>query len=192
MGPVAELLLVTGLVAAWFPWPGLIGCLRFLLEFLIGSVRWFASMTPEVWMARPSGLETLALVLLLVGAGLACRGRASAALAAGLLGGVVLWLNPSLPQEVFIRSVDLGCKVIWVRHPRGDALILEEDWVEGRALAMLRQLGGQAPGKVPPSLRGSALKGWYLESEGAWFDLRELPPRRQLVRHRGRWLVTEW
>lgn len=192
MGPMAEFLLVAGLVVAWAPLRPLVKLLEFLLHLMIELAHGFASLTPDYWVARPSTLQTLGLTGLLVALALAFHfGRSvwgpclvvSAALAA--FGGPAR-------QEPFIRVVDLGCRVVWIHDQSGDHLLLEEDWAEPRARAMLRQHGAAAPTLPPGVVSGARLHGWYLETKRGWIDLKAVPPRRELTHDGGDWLVTDW
>lgn len=145
LGPLVELLFPLGLMLCLFPLSPLawvIGWLARASLFLVAKLSLLADPLP---LAEP-GVVCLALlaVAIAIWVGVWSRWRWTAlALAAFalILGQVRGYSALAPPGELVVRQVGTAKPLYWISTSGEEVLVLAESWQEGRARAMLRDLG---------------------------------------------------
>lgn len=199
MGPLAEGLLIAGLVLAVVPVEPLAWVVTRMLDLLLASAAFFSRWGEPIYCARPTWWQMAAGFSLLVALVMWLhRQRGSWA---PLLVGVTFmcWGGGTAPPTppLRVRQVDLGAPVVWIEHSGRHYLVVGEDWVEGRARQMLRLSGAEAA-QLGAEIRSGQLRcrfeegRFILDCQGQRVSWTPLPTALELVEAEGGFGWREW
>ncbi len=145
LGPLVEALFPLGLLLTLLPLGPLVGLTEALARVSLWLVALLSGVADPVPLAQPGLLSLgvlLAAVLLWVGTWSKARWLAlPLAFLALLHGQVVASLAPVGRGELLLRRVGEETPVYWLSSEAEEVLVLAEAWQEGRARAMLLDLG---------------------------------------------------
>lgn len=145
LGPLVELLFPLGLLLTLVPLTPLVWLTEALAQLSLLLVSWLSALADPLPLAQPGALSLLLLglaVLLWVGTWSRARwGALPLALLAVGHGQLCATLPTAVPGELVVRRIGEATPVYWVSSQQEELLVLGEAWQEGRARAMLLDLG---------------------------------------------------
>lgn len=146
LGPIVELLFPLGLLLTLLPIPPLVWVVEKVAALSLFLVSHLSALSDPVLLTTPtvfSGLSLLTATLLwFLGKDWRIRWWALPVIGLALFATLQSGRQPSCPSgHLRVRRVGTEVPYFWLSTHRHEVLVLSEGWQEGRARAMVRQMG---------------------------------------------------